>query len=176
VGASNALGALGYARAALEIRDQLEGADLDVSCLVTASGSAGTQAGLLVGLLGAEPAIPVLGICVSRPGAEQEEKVWRLAGESADLLGIPDRVPRHRVVAIGDFVGDGYGIPTEGMVEAVGLVARTEGLLLDPVYSGKAMAGLIGLIRQGRFGRDENVLFLHTGGTPGLFAYADALG
>jgi L-cysteate sulfo-lyase len=170
VGASNALGSLGYVGCALEIRDQDASARLDVSRVVTASGSAGTQAGLLVGL--EDSGIPVTGICVSRSGEEQEDKVHALAGETADLLGVP-AVARDRVVALGEYVGEGYGVPTEAMVEAVSLVARTEGMLLDPVYSGKAMAGLIDLIRQGRIGPEETVVFVHTGGIPGLFAYPE---
>ena len=85
-------------------------------------------------------------------------------------------LPRETVVANSDYVGGGYGVPTPGMVEAVTLLARTEGLLLDPVYSGKGMAGLIDLVRQGRFKKDENVVFLHTGGSVALFGYPGTFG
>jgi len=174
VGASNALGSLGYVGCALEILEQIRAVGLDISRVVTASGSAGTQAGLLVGFEGSgTPGFPVLGVCVSRSGSEQEEKVHALARETAALAGVPGSVARDRVACLGDYVGDGYGIPTEGMIEAVTLVARLEGLLLDPVYSGKGMAGLIDLVRRGRFGAEENVLFVHTGGAPGLFAYPE---
>ncbi len=174
VGASNALGSLGYVGGAMEILEQAETMGLDVTQVVTGTGSAGTQAGLLVGFEGSEPpGPPVIGICVSRSGSEQEEKVHRLAEETAALAGVPGCVARDRVVANGDYVGEGYGVPTAGMVEAVSLVARLEGLLLDPVYSGKAMAGLIDLVRRGRFEADENVVFVHTGGAPGLFAYPE---
>ena len=87
---------------------------------------------------------------------------------------MPGAVARERVVANCDYVGDGYGIPTAGMVEAITILARTEGILLDPVYSGKGMAGLIGLIRKGHFKPDENVVFVHTGGSAALFGYMDA--
>jgi L-cysteate sulfo-lyase len=175
VGASTALGSLGYVGCALELGEQLAARGLEIDHLVTASGSAGTQAGLLVGLEGTGAEIPVMGICVSRSGAEQEEKVFQLAMETAELAGVPGCLTRRRVVCLGDYVGEGYGIPTDGMREAVSLAASLEGLLLDPVYSGKAMAGLVDQIRRERFGPDENVLFLHTGGVPGLFAYVDAL-
>jgi L-cysteate sulfo-lyase len=173
-GGSNPVGALGYVTAALELVEQTNDAGLDVDCLVTATGSTGTQAGLVAGLEGCRSGIPVLGICVRAPKAAQEEKVFALAQRTAELLGVPGVVARERVVANSDYVGAGYGIPTDGMMEALELVARNEGILLDPVYSGKAMAGLIDLVRRGRFTRDQNVVFLHTGGAAGLFGYVHA--
>ena len=113
----------------------------------------------------------MLGICVNADKETQEEKVFALAEKTADFLGISGSVKRESVVANGDYIGPGYGLSTEGMIEAVQLLAREEGILLDPVYSGKGMAGLIDLIRLGKFGKDENVVFLHTGGSAGLFAY-----
>jgi L-cysteate sulfo-lyase len=173
-GGSNPVGALGYVTSALELVDQANGCGLDIDLLVTATGSTGTQAGLLAGLEGCRSGIPVLGICVRAPKAVQEEKVFALAQRTADLLGVPGAVARERVVANSDYVGGGYGVPTEGMFEALELVARTEGILLDPVYSGKAMAGLIDLIRKGRFAPTQNIVFLHTGGAVGLFGYVHA--
>jgi L-cysteate sulfo-lyase len=141
---------------------------------VHATGSAGTQAGLVAGFEGARAGIPVLGIGVRAPKPAQEENVFKLASATAELLGVAGAVKRERVVANCDYVGQGYGIPTEGMRKAVATLARTEGLLLDPVYSGKAMAGLIDLIAKGSFGKSETVVFLHTGGSVGLFGYLDA--
>jgi L-cysteate sulfo-lyase len=173
-GGSNAIGALGYVTCALELAEQANNAGLAIDLLVTATGSAGTQAGLVAGLEGARTGIPVLGIGVRAPKAAQEDRVFLLAAQTAELLNVAGAVTRETVVANCDYVGDGYGVPTAGMFEAVDLLARTEGILLDPVYSGKAMAGLIDLVRRGQFGRAQNVVFLHTGGVAGLFGYRHA--
>ena len=148
--------------------------ELVVHHVVHATGSAGTQAGLVTGFEGSQSGINVLGIGVRAPREAQEQSVFRLACETSEYLDMPGAVARERVVANCDYVGDGYGIPTAGMVEAVTMLARTEGILLDPVYSGKGMAGLIGLIRKGHFKPDENVVFVHTGGSAALFGYMDA--
>jgi L-cysteate sulfo-lyase len=171
VGGSNAVGALGYANCAAELLNQSRAAGRDIDLLIHASGSAGTQAGLVAGFHALEANVPVLGICVSRAADAQEEMVRSLAGETLALLGTTAILPPERVQANGDYVGEGYGIPTAGMIEAVELVARSEGILLDPVYSGKAMAGLIDLLRAGRLEHCRNVVFLHTGGAVALFAY-----
>lgn len=173
-GGSNPIGALGYVTCALELMQQANDVGLDIDCLVHATGSAGTQAGLVAGLEGARSGIPVLGIGVRVAKGPQEEKVYKLACETADLLGVPGAVRRESVVANGDYVGPGYGLPTPSMIEAVTLLARTEGILLDPVYSGKGMAGLIDLVRKGQFTRGQNIVFLHTGGAVGLYGYRDA--
>jgi L-cysteate sulfo-lyase len=173
-GGSNPLGALGYVTCALELAEQANNAGLAIDVLVTATGSAGTQAGLVAGFEGARAGIPVLGIGVRAPKAPQEEKVFQLAEQTAELLGAAGAVRREAVVANCDYVGAGYGVPTEGMIEAVTMVARSEGILLDPVYSGKAMAGLIDLVRKGQFHSGQNVVFLHTGGAVGLHGYVHA--
>ena len=173
-GASNPVGALGYVNCAIEMLGQFEERGVDVSHIVTATGSAGTQAGLVVGLKAMESKIPLLGIGVNIPRDEQEEKVYKLACETAEFIGKPGCVAREDVVANCNYVGAGYGVPTESMNEAVLMLARTEGLLFDPVYSGKALAGLIDLVRKGELG-DGNIVFLHTGGAAALFAYADQL-
>jgi L-cysteate sulfo-lyase len=175
-GGSNPLGALGYANAALELVSQATERGLRIDHLVTATGSAGTQAGLVVGLQALNSPIHLLGIGVRAPREKQEAMVHDLGRRTWDLLGLRGELPRESVVANCDYVGDGYGVPTPGMVEAVTLLARTEGLLLDPVYSGKGMAGLIDLIRKGRFGKDENIVFLHTGGSVALFGYPSTFG
>ena len=153
---------------------QFEEQDLDVSHIVTATGSAGTQGGLIVGLRAMQSDIPLLGIGVNIPRDEQEQKVYKLACETAEFIGKPGCVARADVVANCNYVGAGYGVPTESMNEAVLMLARLEGLLFDPVYSGKALAGMIDLVRKGELG-DGNIVFLHTGGSVALFAYADQL-
>ncbi|MDJ0812883.1 MAG: D-cysteine desulfhydrase [Woeseiaceae bacterium] len=173
-GASNPVGALGYVNCVIEMLGQFEEQNLDVGHIVTATGSAGTQGGLVVGLKALESAIPLLGIGVSIPRDEQEEKVYALARETADFIGKPGCVAREDVVANCDYVGPGYGMRTDSMNEAVLMLARSEGLLFDPVYSGKALAGMIDLVRKGELG-DGDIVFLHTGGAAALFAYADQL-
>lgn len=173
-GASNPVGALGYVNCAIEMLEQFEEQGLDVSLIVTATGSAGTQGGLVVGLRAMESDIPLLGIGVNIPRGEQEQKVYDLACETAGFIGKPGCVAREDVVANCNYVGEGYGVPTDSMNEAVLMLARTEGLLFDPVYSGKALAGMIDLARKGELG-DGNIVFLHTGGAAALFAYADQL-
>ena len=171
-GGSNEIGALGYVNAALELVAQANDRSLRIDHLVHATGSAGTQAGLLVGLEAMNSGIPVYGVGVNKPKEVQEANVHDLAQRTAAYIGLnADLVARDRVVANSDYVGDGYGLPTESMKEAVTMMARCEGILLDPVYSGKGFAGLIDLIRQGHFKQGENVVFLHTGGSVSLFAY-----
>jgi L-cysteate sulfo-lyase len=174
-GASNEIGALGYVNCAMELQSQANERGLVIDHLVTATGSAGTQGGLIVGLKATNAGFPLLGIGVSVPREDQEQKVFDLACETADYIGVPGIVAREDVVANCDYVGEGYGIPTGAMNEAVMLLARLEGLLFDPVYSGKALAGLIDLVGQGYFEGAENIVFLHTGGSAALFAYAREL-
>jgi L-cysteate sulfo-lyase len=171
-GGSNETGALGYVNAAFELTHQANERSLRIDHLVHATGSAGTQAGLVVGMEAMHSGIPVYGVSVRAAKQAQEENVYGLAQRTAEFMGLsPDLVAREKVVANSDYVGDGYGLPTNSMVEAVKMLASYEGILLDPVYSGKGFAGLIGLIRQGHFKKDENVVFLHTGGSVSLFAY-----
>ena len=174
-GGSNPIGATGYAACALEILGQVFDMGLDLDRVVCASGSAGTQAGLVSGLAGCRAGLPVIGINVSRPRATQEELVYGLARRTAEHIGIEGGVPRDAVACNGDYVGPGYSLPTPEMAEAVRMLARTEGILLDPVYTGKAMAGLIDLTRKGFFEKGSRVLFVHTGGSPALYAYRGAV-
>ena len=173
-GGSNTVGALGYVACADEILGQAFDAGLAFDRVVVASGSAGTHAGLLVGFAGRQSGIPITGINVRRPRAEQEGNVHALVQSTAQKLGVAP-IPREAVVALDEWVGPGYSIPSPEMVEAVQMLARLEGVLLDPVYTGKAMAGLIGLARRGELKTGERVLFVHTGGSPALFAYQDVL-
>jgi L-cysteate sulfo-lyase len=169
-GGSNPVGALGYVDCAREIVVQADEMDLEVHRIVTATGSAGTHAGLVAGLAVMGADIPVLGIGVRAPKDRQEANVFKLAEETAALLGQPGRVTRDMVVADCDYVGEGYGLIDQGVIDALTLAARLDGIVLDPVYSGKAMKGLIALARAGQF-KGETVVFLHTGGAQGLFGY-----
>ena len=172
-GGSNPVGALGYAAVAFEIVQQANEMGLVIDRLVHATGSAGTQAGLVAGLHAMSSPVRVLGIGVRNPQDRQEAAVLALARATAERLGVARELPPAAVAANCDYVGAGYGRPTQGMVEAVHMLARTEGIFLDPVYSGKAMAGLIDLVRKRIFSPGENVVFLHTGGAVGLFGYVD---
>ena len=172
-GGSNALGGLGYVACAQELQQQCFEQGLVFDRVVVGSGSSGTHGGLLAGFLADHVDTPITGIGVSRDPADQEPLVHREAQAVLDLLGIRIAVPRESVVTIGGWWQPKYSLPNAPMVEAVQLLARTEGLLLDPVYTGKTMAGLIGLARKGTLRPDEKVLFLHTGGLPSLFAYQD---
>ncbi len=174
-GGSNPLGTMGYVLCAEEVASQALDQGLRIDHLVCASGSGGTHAGLLAGFHATRRSIPVTGISVSRLRDEQEPLVRDLTLESLGRLGVKEPLPGMAVRVRDDFLGAGYSLPTPEMVEAVKLLARKEGILLDPVYTGKAMSGLIGMIREGRFQEEENVVFLHTGGGPALFADPDLL-
>ena len=174
-GGSNPLGALGYVACAEEILSQSFDLGVAFDKMVCASGSAGTHAGLLVGLIGNSAELPLIGVNVRRPREEQEGNVHALAVATAAAIGLATPIPREAVTCLADWVGPGYSLPTPEMVEAVRMLASLEGVLLDPVYTGKAMAGLIGLARQGAFAKGERVLFLHTGGSPVLYAYQGVL-
>ena len=167
VGGSNALGALGYVESALEIAQQCEGA-VNLSSVVVASGSAGTHAGLAVGLEQLLPDVELIGVTVSRSVADQKPKVVTLQQAVAEQLELKARAD---ILLWDDYFAPGYGTPNEEGMEAVKLLARLEGILLDPVYTGKAMAGLIDGIAQKRFKDEGPILFVHTGGAPALFAY-----
>lgn len=170
-GGSNPIGATGYVACAQEIMQQTFEQGLQIHAVVCASGSAGTQAGLVAGFHGCSMTIPVIGVNVSRSKEAQEVLVYALARETARHTGVHHEIPREAVTCLGDYVGPGYSLPTPEMAEAVRMLARTEGILLDPVYTGKAMAGLIDLVRKGCFGKGANILFLHTGGSPALYVY-----
>jgi L-cysteate sulfo-lyase len=173
-GGSNEVGALGYVNAAAELLTQANDRQLKIDHVVHATGSAGTQAGLVLGLEALNSGIPVYGVGVRAPKEKQEAMVFSLAERTADYMGLkPGVIQREAVVANSDYVGDGYGLPTAAMVEAVKMMAQYEGILLDPVYAGKGMSGLIDLIRKGHFKKGENVVFLHTGGSVALFGYPD---
>ncbi|MEQ9258237.1 MAG: pyridoxal-phosphate dependent enzyme, partial [Roseovarius sp.] len=169
-GGSNPVGALGYVNCALELIAQANERGLKIDRIVHATGSSGTQAGLVTGLCAMNAQVPVLGIGTRAPREKQEQMVYDLACRTAEKLGCAGVVGREDVVANTDYVGEGYGLPTGAGLDAIGLFARLEGILLDPVYSAKGAAGLIDLARKGAF-EGERVVFLHTGGSVGLFGY-----
>ena len=170
-GGSNALGSLGYVDCVLELQRQCDAMGLRKPHLVHATGSAGTQAGLVAGIHALGLGWPVTGIGVRAPRAAQEARVHDLAQRTLALLGVDRPLPRERVVADDGYIGPGYGLPTSGMVDAVRLLARHEGVLADPVYTGKGLDGLFTRLRERRFAPDEDVIFVHTGGSAGLFGY-----
>ena len=170
-GGSNEIGSLGYAACAQEILNQLFDQGLKIDNIVLTSGSAGTHAGMLAGMVGMDGQIPITGIGINKENEKQVPHVHALANRTAQKLGLA-RLPRpDEVIIFDEYIGGGYSIPTPEMVSAVKLLARIEGILLDPVYTGKTMAGMIDLVKQGYFKDCENILFLHTGGSPALYAY-----
>jgi D-cysteine desulfhydrase family pyridoxal phosphate-dependent enzyme len=176
VGGSTAVGSLGYVQAFGEVEAQARALGVAVDAIVHATSSGGTQAGLIAGAHLANSATRVLGVNVYKPNvAELESHVRELALETVELLGVGGEDVRARLNIIDGWLGEGYGLPTDAMREALTLAARTEGLLLDPVYSGKAMAALVGSVRRGELERDQTVVFWHTGGTAALSAYADVM-
>ena len=168
VGASVPLGCLGYVAGAIEMFSQADQMGVDIDQIVCASGSGGTQAGLIVGarLMGKKTRIT--GILAS-PEQGFDELVYQLSLDTALLLEADLGLTREDVI-LREYVGPGYGVPSEGGTAAIKLVAETEGFLLDPVYTGKAFGGLISLVNEGYFKKDETIAFIHTGGLPALFA------
>jgi D-cysteine desulfhydrase len=174
-GGSNPVGAAGYVAAMEELMGQLAELDLQVDRIVFPSSSGGTQAGLMVGAKALEFAGRIEGISVSRTKEVLKARLEELATETAARLGLDLPFASEDFIVHDDYLGEGYAKMGPPEREAIRLLARTEGLLVDPVYTGRAMAGLIDLIRRGVFGKDETVLFWHTGGTSALFAYAEEL-
>lgn len=175
IGGSNAIGVFGYVAGSLEIATQLFDLGIAPSRLYYANGSRGTQAGLVLGAKMFQLPYAVKGVAVSGGESEKRKRAIRIAGEASELLGTTVRVEDADLVNDDSQIGAGYAILTEGCIEAITLLARTEAIFLDPVYSGKAMAGLIADIRSGAVDPAETVLFLHTGGAPALFARANEL-
>jgi len=172
-GGSNAIGGLGYVLCAQEMMQQLLEMGLRIDAVICTSGSAGTHAGMLTGLVGNNVNIPLIGIGINRKKDAQRTAVYELSRKLAEKLGLNEAPSMDDVIVFDGYIGEGYSRVTEGMLEAVTLVARTESILLDPVYTGKTMAGMIDLLRMGYFSNMKNILFLHTGGAPAIYAYAE---
>jgi D-cysteine desulfhydrase family pyridoxal phosphate-dependent enzyme len=175
-GGSTALGVCAYIEAAMELLLQANGMGVAVDAIVHATSSGGTQAGLFVGMKLAQARVQLVGISAGPPREVVERRVTTLVDDVSRLLRLDLRGHPDDLIVLDGYVGEGYGIPSPECLEAIRLVARTEGILLDPVYTGKAMAGLIDWIRQGRFEPSQTVVFWHTGGVPALFAHARVLG
>lgn len=173
-GGSNSTGALGYANCAQEIARQCETSGQRFDWLVMGTGSTGTQAGLVAGFHTIGYDLPVMGVSVRQPHDRQVNAVHGLTQKTLETLGGPS-IAIGKILVDDGYVGDGYGLPAASTLEAIRLTAQQEGILLDPVYSGKGMAGLIGMTRQGFFKPTDTVLFLHTGGSTALFAYEDQI-
>ncbi|WP_026172899.1 D-cysteine desulfhydrase family protein [Asticcacaulis benevestitus] len=172
LGGSGPEGMAGYIFATLEMREQFAAQALKPDRLVVGIGSGGTYSGLSLGVLNTDIGYRLTGISVSRTRDYLLESIPLAARHGATELGLTNAPVAADLDIHDEYVGEGYGTLTPASAEAIRLVAQAEGVFLDPVYSGKAMAGLIGLIRRGHIGRDETVVFLHTGGQPALFAYA----
>jgi len=174
VGGSNTTGGLGYAACAQEMLQQFFEMDVRMDAVICTSGSTGTHAGLLTGFFGSNANIPVIGISIGRKKDEHREVVHGLCVKLAEKLNLKEAPPLEDVIVFDDYIGEGYSLITDDMIEAVKLLARTEAILLDPVYTGKTVAGMIDLIKKGYFSSMKNILFLHTGGSPALFAYTES--
>jgi D-cysteine desulfhydrase family pyridoxal phosphate-dependent enzyme len=175
VGGSSGVGALGYVTGTRELVDQLAAEGVAATRLYYASGSRGTQAGLELGWRLFSPSYQLFGIAVSGGEDEKRQRAARVATEAAALIGADVTVRASELSTSQDHIGDGYGIPTAGGLEAIRLLATCDGILLDPTYTAKAMAALIADVRAGAVAPDETIVFLHTGGVPALFAHAAAL-
>lgn len=174
LGGSNPVGSLGYVRCAQEILEQSQQTGIVFDAIVIATGSCGTQAGLIAGLEIAGADIPVYGYCVSREGEEQASLVSDLLERCAGEIGTPS-VDAGKIHCNGDYFYPSYGVANAPTLEAIARLAKQDAILLDPVYTGKAMAGFLDQFGKGTFASKKNILFIHTGGQAGLFAYAEQL-
>ena len=168
-GGASILGTLGYVQAVYELAEQCNAKGIMPDAIVLATGSCGTHAGLLAGVHLLHLPWRIEGFTVSRPVDEVQRRVLSLAQAAVELLGFTSKIASHAVIVHGGFIGPGYGIPTPEGAEAIRLAARSEGIFLDPTYTGKAMAGLLAYTRAKHFKREETILFIHTGGEPALF-------
>ncbi|KUK71680.1 MAG: D-cysteine desulfhydrase [Clostridiales bacterium 38_11] len=175
VGGSNPIGDLGYIACAEEILVQTKQLGIRIDQIVCASGSGGTHAGLVAGFKTLNTQIKVIGIGINRKKPLQDEAVHHHILSVCEMLDLETKIDYEDIIIFDDYIGEGYSLPTEEMKKAVRLLAKKEAILLDPVYTGKAMAGMIDLIKNGYFKKDDNILFLHTGGIPGLYAHANEL-
>jgi D-cysteine desulfhydrase family pyridoxal phosphate-dependent enzyme len=169
------LGAVAYAAAFDEIYRQARQSGFKIDHVVLATGSGGTQAGLVVGAKAVDPNVQIVGISISGPAASVKSTVADIANETARVLALEHTFTAEDIIVFDEYLGEGYGKINTAHAEAIALTAHEEGILLDPVYTGKAMAGTLDLINKGYFKKDDGVVFLHSGGTPALFVYRDRL-
>lgn len=175
-GSHTPYGSLGYVKAAEELVQQFEQQSLEVSGIALASGSATTHAGMLAGMKALDSGIPVYGLCIRRDQVAQRIRVLEKSSKVAEMVGHEGVVSDADVLLDDSMLAPGYGQLNDNCLEAIQLTAFHEGILLDPTYTGKSMAGLIDMIRQGQFTKEQNVVYLHTGGTPALFGYPELVG
>lgn len=173
IGASNPLGILGYIECVKEIAEQVADLGITINHAILASGSGGTQAGAEIGVREFYPSMKIHGISVSRDQEEQQAKIASLMNDTYRFLGLTHKVSSKEISIFDQYYGGEYAVPTKDGIAAIKLLGKTEGLLIDPVYTGKAMAGMIDLLKKGQFDDAETILFFHTGGFPAIFAYAD---
>ena len=169
------LGAISYTKAFLEILKDTDRRKIKVEYILLASGSGGTQAGLVLGARALGSSIKILGISLSREKQVMQENISSIANEAATVLGLDITISPEEILVADEYIFEGYGILTKEIYGAMEKVARSEGILLDPVYTGKAMAGLIDLASRNFFNKNDGVIFLHTGGTPALFVYEEKI-
>lgn len=174
-GASNGIGSLGYVNAARELITQWDEMGITPSHIFTATGSCGTQAGLLTGLrYFGNDTTQVVGISVSAPGTTLEERTRNVLDMISDVAAIPKETVDDREIYISDeYIGAGYGRPSEAGVAAIRMLAENEGIILDPIYTGKGMSGMLDMLRKGTLDNSRDVVFLHTGGAPAIHPYAE---
>lgn len=175
MGGSSAIGNLGYMACAQELVQQAEEMGIPIKHVVLATGSGGTHAGLQAGMLALELPVEVIGINIMNELAAQSSMVWRQVQATLAEAGVARPFEQADLKLVGGYMGEGYGLPTAMGIEAIRLLAQLEAVLLDPVYTGKAMSGLIDMAKRGHWTSADHVVFLHTGGQAGLFAYADQL-
>jgi L-cysteate sulfo-lyase len=176
-GGSTPLGDVGYYVCAVELFEQARELGFRIDHIFTAMGTGGTHAGLLAGVKCLDMPSKVFGIAVNKEGSLDDlglPPVEVIVGEICELIGEEPNATPDDVIIDYSYYGKAYGVPTPECIEAIKLVARAEGILLDPTYTGKTMAGLIDMIQNGRFGKDENIVFMHTGGYPGIFPHGEA--
>ncbi|MFC1554090.1 D-cysteine desulfhydrase family protein [candidate division KSB1 bacterium] len=168
-------GAISYTNAFLEMKFEANQRRIRMDYIVHPTGSGGTQAGLVTGAKAVDPDVKIVGISIGGAKQQGKESVAEISNETSAALNLGLSFTPEEIIIYDEYVGEGYGYINQDVVDAMILTARTEGILLDPVYTGKAMSGMIDLIKQGFFTRDDRVVFLHTGGTPALFPYKDQL-
>ena len=174
VGGSNSIGSLGYISMTMELIAQANEMGIEIGSMVAASGSGGTQTGMILGADVEKSGIQTVGMAISSDATIVIPKLKDLCNQTSDYYELGLSYEEKDIIFNDNYIGEGYGIPSEEMIKAVKLLARKEGIILDPVYSGKAFAGMVDLIKKGYFDKSKAVVFIHTGGTPALFVYSDS--
>ncbi|MFX0211339.1 MAG: D-cysteine desulfhydrase family protein [Candidatus Hodarchaeota archaeon] len=172
-GGSTSIGALGYLNCIVEIVQQSKELGVSFSHLIHSTGSGGTQSGLLIGRELYSPNLEILGINVGDPTERLQKEIKRIIKEFNQDWGLELMIGDESIKILEGYFGEGYGIPTQEMIDTVKLMAKLEGVFLDPIYTGKAIVGLVDLIKSDVIPKDDNVLFLHSGGGPSIFNYKD---